>query len=90
MASIITIKRNGNIVCGDNILGTYKYHKLGGRDKSGNKLIPYYYSVELINGERFKIVYTQKDIREIVEYRWEVLMRLSNELRKSNKYGQEN
>lgn len=86
MASIITIKRNGNIACGDNILGTYKYHKLGGHDASGCKLIPYYYSVELINGERFKIVYTQKDIREIVTKRWEVLMKLSNKLRKeSNK-----
>ena len=86
MASIITIKRNGNIACGDNILGTYKYHKLGGRDESGNKLIPYYYSVELINGDKFSIVYTQNDIRKIVENRWEVLMKLSNKLRKeSNK-----
>lgn len=85
MASIITIKRNGNIACGDNILGTYKYHKLGGRDESGNKLIPYYYSVELINGERFKIVYTQKDIREIATKRWEVLMKWANIKREQNK-----
>jgi hypothetical protein len=85
MASIITIKRNGNIVCGDNILGTYKYHKLGGYNASGCKLIPYYYSVELINGEQFKIVYTQKDIREIVTKRWEVLMKLAKIEREQNK-----
>lgn len=78
----IRIKRNGNIVCGDTILGTYKYHKLGGYNASGCKLIPYYYSVELINGERIKIVYTQNNIREIVENRWEVLMKLANKLRK--------
>lgn len=85
MASIITIKRNGNIVCGDNILGTYKYHKLGGYNASGCKLIPYYYSVELINGERFKIVYTQKDIREIATKRWEVLMKWAKIKREQNK-----
>ena len=85
MASIITIKRNGNIVCGDVLLGTYKYHKLGGYNASGCKLIPHYYSVELINGERFKIVYTQKDIREIATKRWEVLMIWSKIKRKQNK-----
>lgn len=85
MASIITIKRNGNIVCGDNILGTYKYHKLGGYNASGCKLIPYYYSVELINGEQFKIVYTQKDIREIATKRWEVLMKWAKIKREQNK-----
>lgn len=85
MASIITIKRNGNIVCGDNILGTYKYHKLGGYNASGCKLIPYYYSVELINGERFKIVYTKKDIREIATKRWEVLMKWAKIKREQNK-----
>ena len=85
MASIITIKRNGNIVCGDVLLGTYKYHKLGGHDASGNKLIPYYYSVELINGEQFKIVYTQKDIREIATKRWEVLMMWAKIKREQNK-----
>ncbi len=74
MADIV-LKRNGTITLNgcDRVLGTYKYHKLGGRDKSGNKLIPYYYSVELINGEKFKIVYSRNDIREIVTNRWEVL-----------------
>lgn len=84
MASIITIKRNGNIVCGDNILGTYKYHKLGGYNASGCKLIPYYYSVELINGDKFKIVYSRNDIREIVTKRWEVLMKWAKIEREQN------
>ena len=63
---------------GDFQVGTYKYHKLGGHDASGNKLIPYYYSMELINGEKFPIIYTQRNIREIVNQRWEKLLFLAN------------
>lgn len=76
--SIVTLKRDGRIMIGDFQVGTYKYHKLGGHDASGNKLIPYYYSMELINGEKFSIVYTQRDIREIATKRWEKLLFWAN------------
>lgn len=76
--SIVTLKRDGRIMIGDHVVGTYQHHKLGGRDASGNKLIPYYYSMELINGEKFPTVYTQLDIREIVTKRWEKLLFWAN------------
>lgn len=84
MADIV-LKRNGTITLNgcDRVLGTYKYHKLGGRDASGNRLIPFYYSVELINGDKFKIVYSRNDIREIVTKRWEALMMWSKIKRES-------
>jgi hypothetical protein len=66
--SMVTLKRDGRIMIGDFQVGTYKYHKLGGRDASGNKLIPYYYSMELADGLKTE-TYTRKDVREITENR---------------------
>lgn len=76
--SIVTLKRDGRIMIGDKQVGSYQYHKLGGRDASGNKLIPFYYSMELINGEKFHTIYTQRDIREIVTKRLEKLLFWAN------------
>lgn len=73
--SIVTLKRDGRIMIGDHVLGTYQHHKLGGRDASGNKLIPYYYSMELVNGLKTE-TYTRKDVREITENRRKDLVRI--------------
>lgn len=79
MADIV-LKRNGTITLNgcDRVLGTYKRHELGGYDRSGNKLIPYYYSVELINGEKFHTIYTRNDIRSLVINRWSELVKVAN------------
>lgn len=73
--SIVTLKRDGRIMIGDHVVGTYQHHKLGGRDASGNKLIPYYYSMELVNGLKTE-TYTRKDVREITENRWKDLVHI--------------
>lgn len=73
--SIVTLKRDGRIMIGDHVVGTYQHHKLGGRDASGNKLIPYYYSMELVNGLKTE-TYTRKDVREITENRRKDLVRI--------------
>jgi hypothetical protein len=73
--SIVTLKRDGRIMICDHVVGTYQRHKLGGRDASGNKLIPYYYSMELVNGLKTE-TYTRKDVREITENRWKDLLRI--------------
>lgn len=73
--SIVTLKRDGRIMIGDHVVGTYQRHKLGGRDASGNKLIPYYYSMELVNGLKTE-TYTRNDVREITENRWKDLVRI--------------
>lgn len=72
--SIVTLKRDGRIMIGDHVVGTYQCHKLGGRDASWNKLIPYYYSMELVNGLKTE-TYTRNDVREITENRWKDLLR---------------
>jgi len=77
--SIVTIKKDGSIAIGDCKVGTYCYHKLGGYDRSGNKLVPFYYTVELINGNKFSVVYSQKDIRAIVVARWQELLHVSRD-----------
>lgn len=73
--SIVTLKRDGRIMIGGKQVGTYQHHKLGGHDASGNKLIPYYYSMELVNGLKTE-TYTRKDVREITENRWKDLVRI--------------
>lgn len=73
--SIVTLKRDGRIMIGDHVVGTYQHHKLGGRDASGNKLIPYYYSMELVNGLKTE-TYTRNDVREITENRWKDLVHI--------------
>ena len=79
MADVI-LRRNGTITFNhsDRVVGTYEYHKLGGRDGSGHKLIPYYYSVELVNGEKFSVVHSRNDIREMVTNRWHELLTIAN------------
>lgn len=73
--SIVTLKRDGRIMIGDHVVGIYQHHKLGGRDASGNKLIPYYYSMELVNGLKTE-TYTRNDVREITENRWKDLVHI--------------
>lgn len=64
----ITLSRKGDIMQLGAIVGTYTKHIPAKRYWGGRqfKVVPYYYSVELCNGKSYSVIYSRKELKQII------------------------
>lgn len=65
----IHFAKNGNLLSGDMKIGTWEKEIIGGRDASGNKLVPYLYWITLNGIPSYSHVpfYTRKEVKKSLD-----------------------